>query len=199
MAVHPCVHAYLERLPAGLASYPECLAKASILRDMLATRPLAADDVPPELTELVLHPPPVSSWIPEVWFCTAASAIYGRHFGGRDLDGYVQWIEGFNEVLFRKPLYRVLFALISPSRLVAGAANRWAAFHRGITFELVERTPLSVLVRLDFPPYIYGIEMLHALSAGLRAAIRVAGGHDPSTEIALTTATRAEYWVRWSD
>jgi uncharacterized protein (TIGR02265 family) len=193
------VAAYLEGLPHGLASYPECTAKASLLRDMLATRPLDpdSDSLLEDLRPLIRDPPPVSTWIPEVAFVASAMTVYDEHFGGHDVAGFEQWIVDFNAALFRKPLYRVLFALISPERLVVGATTRWSAFHRGTSLALVERGQRSGLVRVGFPPDLYGTVMLHGFAAGLRAAVVVAGGRDVRTELESIEATSAEYWIRW--
>jgi hypothetical protein len=193
------VAAYLARLPDGLASYSECTAKASLLRDMVETRPLDPD-APTLLEDLrpwIRDPPPVSSWMPEVAFVASALTIYDVHFGGHDLAGFEQWIVAFNTALFRKPLYRVLFALMAPERLVVGATKRWSAFHRGTSLALLERGVCSSLVRVEFPPHLYDRVMLHGLTAGLRAAVLVAGGREATTTLETADATSAEYWIRW--
>lgn len=197
--VHPCVAAYLGRLPAGLDSYPECTAKASLLRDLVDSRPIDpdADCVPDGLRALLRTPPPVSSWIPEVAFVTCRMIVYGRDFGGTDLAGYEAWIHAVNTALLGHALYRVLFAFTSPERLLVGTAKRWSAFHRGTVLSVVEHTPDTALVRIDFPPELYSPEMLHGLAAGLRAAIEVAGARGASTKLASSSPVRGEYWIRW--
>lgn len=199
--VHPSVQAYLDRLPEGLASYPECRAKASLLRDMLASRPLdpTADDLPQGLRALVAAPPPVSSWISEVEFCTASLAIYARHFGGTDMAAYQQWIFTFNTLLFRKPLYRVLFALVSPQRLLVGTEKRWGTFHRGTSLSVVDRGPTSARVRVEYPPHLYGIELLHAFAAALRSAVVVAGARRAFAEVEACGPTHGDLWIRWEE
>lgn len=194
------MRAYVDRLPAGLASYPDCVAKAALLRDILASRPLdaSADDIPDDLRAVIANPPPVSSWLPEVQFVASSLAIYGRYFGGDDLRGFEEWICTRNMALFRKPLYRVLIALMSPERLLVGASKRWTAFHRGTTLTLLEHTPMYALVRLEFPPHLYGSELMHGFAAGMRAAAIVAGGRNVASGLDEPTATSAVYWLRWS-
>lgn len=197
--VHPCVRDYLERLPDGLASYPACLTKVALMRDLLESRPLEADadDVPDGLRPMLANPPPVSSWIPGVHFVAAALAIYARYFGANDLTGYADWICTRNMALFRKPLYRVLIALLSPERLLIGTSKRWNAFHLGTTLSLAEHTQGSARLRIEFPAYLYGAEILHGMSAGLRAAVIVAGGRNVAIGVEEATPTSAEYWLRW--
>jgi hypothetical protein len=197
--LHPCVAQYLDRLPAGLDSYPECIAKASLLRDVVQSRPIDPDGdyVPEGLRALLRTPPPVSSWIPEVAFVTSRMIVYGRDFGGTDIAGYAEWIHAVNTALLRHSLYRVLFAFTAPERLLIGTAKRWSAFHRGTQLVIMEHTPDSALVRIDFPPHLFSPEMLHGFTAGLRAAVTVAGGRDVETELAAIAQTRGEYWIRW--
>jgi hypothetical protein len=198
--IHPCVQAYLARLPDGLASYPECTAKASLLRDLVKSRPLdpEGDEVPDALRSLLRVPPPVSSWIPEVQYVTCRMIVYGRDFGGTDLAGFEQWIHAFNTALLRLPMYRVLFAFTSPERLMVGTAKRWSAFHRGTTLTITEHTPDTARTRIEFPPHLYGPEMVQVFAAGLRAAIEVAGGRGVATQLVASEPSFAEYWIRWN-
>ena len=197
--LHPCAREYVARLPDGLASYPHCVAKAALLRDILGSRPLDpdGDHLPDALRSLVVNPPPVSSWIPEVHFVAISLAIYGRHFGGDDLSAFEEWVCTRNAALFSKPLYRVLIALMSPERLLVGASKRWTAFHRGTTLTLLQHTPELALVRLDFPPELFERVLMHGFAASMRAAAQVAGGRNVRSGLDTATATRAEYWVRW--
>ena len=198
---YPSLDAYVDALPEGSASYPECKAKASLLRDMLASRPIdpEAEDLPVELARIIRDPPPVSMWIPEVSFNAATLAIYDREFGGTDLARFEDWVCDFNAALFRKPLYRVLFLFISPRRLLSNVASRWGAFHRGSTLTLVDLGNDTARLRLQYPSGLFGEVMLHAFGAAWRAAILTAGASSVRSEISRTTATQADYDVRWFD
>jgi hypothetical protein len=198
--VHPCVRDYLETLPDGLASYPECLAKVAIMRDLLESRPLdaSADDVPDALRAMVASPPPVSSWMSEVHFVATSLVMYARYFGASDLAGFEDWICARNVALFRKPLYRVLIALMSPERLLVGTSKRWSAFHLGTTLAVLDHAAGSARLKFGFPPQLYGHIMLCGMSAGLRAAVIAAGGRNVATGVDEATATSAEFWLRWA-
>src|SRR5262245_24327661 len=74
--------AYLAGLPAGLASWPDHVAKASLLRAGLRTRPIdprAITGAPPRLRALVETPPLDSSWITEVEYCALSLLIADVH------------------------------------------------------------------------------------------------------------------------
>lgn len=194
------VHDYLERLPDGLDSYPQCVAKASLLSHALESRPISPPpgSVPEPVQRLIEQPPPVSAWIPEVTFNAAVLAIYDEVFGGTDSKGFEDWVCDMNRQLFASPLYRVLFAFVSPSRLVSLSTSRWSAFHRGSTLTLLEARRDSSRIRLEFPPRLFGRVMLVGFTAGVRAAAMVAGARDASGELGEITDTFAEYTVQWT-
>jgi len=60
---------YLEKLPAGLDSYPTAEAKSSVVAGMLASKGfrerLSPGDVPPQVESMIRNPPRVVAWIPE--------------------------------------------------------------------------------------------------------------------------------------
>jgi hypothetical protein len=197
--IYPNVRAYIDRLPDGLASYPECMAKVALVRDLIESRPLdpSADHVPDELRRMLATPPPLSSWIPEAHFVAMSLTIFARDFGATDFGAFEDWICTRNMALFRKPLYRVLIALMSPERLLVGTSKRWTAFHLGTTLSVIDHGPGSARLKIAFPPHLYGHEMLRGMSAGLRAAVNVAGGRNVAIGIDDETPTSAEYWLRW--
>lgn len=132
----PSVDRYLERLPRGLSSHPECQVKASVYRDALASHGLESviSELPRELRELVLEPPPVSSWVPEVYANSIMMAIRDVHFepGTVGVTAYSEWTRQRNLLLLTRPLYRALFLLLSPERLLKGLQRRWGAFRRAL-------------------------------------------------------------------
>ena len=191
--------AYLDALPDGLASFPECQAKASLLRDMLASKPIApsADRLPSELCDLIRSPPPVSSWIPEVAFNAASMVMYDEHFESKDTARFEAWVFDFNRALFSKTLYRILFLLVSPRRLLTNVPSRWGAFHRGTSLTLIEGGEHRGRLRLEFPSGVFAEPMLHAFGAAWRAAVDTAGGHAVHSKLDDRTDTSAEFTVRW--
>ncbi len=200
MAVHSCVADYLERLPAGLASYPDCRAKGAMLRDLLHSRPLDADapELHDELRSFVRTPPAVSSWMPETAYVALTMTIYGKYFGGSDIARFTQWICDLNVTMFRTPLYRILFVLMSPERLLFGIAKRWNTFHLGSSLTVLERGANAVLLELEYPPHLFSEAMAHAFAGSATAAVQVAGGRNAASHLESVTPTHARYWMRWS-
>ena len=138
----PSVRAYLERLPFGIDSHPECEVKASVLRDALASRALDSDldALPAPVRELVRSLPPVSAWIREVHALVAMLAIRDRYFapGPAGLEEYEVWTRQRN----RAACYRLIASgqlavdplvshVVSPDRaqemygMIAAGGDSW--------------------------------------------------------------------------
>lgn len=154
--------------------------------------------MPEPIATLLRDPPPVSSWLNEVSFHGALLAIYDDAFAGSHMDAFGDWIFESTLELFRKPLYRVLFALVSPSRLIDLSANRWSAFHRGTSLSVIERDGTSARMKLEYPTRLYEPVMLHAVAAGIRAAVTVAGAQEAGCKEDPSTDCSTVYRVSWS-
>jgi hypothetical protein len=197
----PSVSAYLERLPFGIDSHPECEVKASVLRDALASRALDSDldALPAPVRELVRSLPPVSAWVREVHVLVVILAIRDRYFapGPAGLEEYERWTRQRNRALLTRPLYRALFLVVSPERLIEGMQRRWSHFRRGTRIELVERAPRSVVVRVRFPAELYEETMLHGLRGALHAALEAAGARETAIDFERKTPREAWYRLHW--
>lgn len=173
------MESYIASLPDGLASYPEARVKGSLVRSSLTAspRPLTVGmGLPPRLEAIILAPPAASDWIPEAELWALRTCMYDRDFadaGG--MAAYSEWVYGLNLRLLRSPLYRILFAVLSPERLFVGSTNRWSAFHKGTSMEDVQATRGRGRFRLKTPPYLVpDIGRIGAESAH-RAALELAG------------------------
>ena len=114
---------YLAGLPAGLDSFPDCLAKGSVLRSTLAQQPIEelASRLPESLRLLVTDPPVDSEWMSETRFVAIYHAVADlRGFTDADI---LMWARERNRALFRNPAYRILMAVSSPGTLIRGAAS----------------------------------------------------------------------------
>ena len=106
---------YLAGLPAGLDSFPECLAKGSVLRSTLVQQPVErlATRLPASLRPLVTDPPVDSEWMSEVKFVAIYHAV--SDLQGLSDDEVLSWARERNRALFRNPAYRILMAVSSPA------------------------------------------------------------------------------------
>jgi hypothetical protein len=169
------MEAYLAALPRGLAAYPSCQQKSAILRTFM-TAEIAhhiEGALPPELRGLVTHPPPVTAWIPEV----QATALYlaGRDAMGSD-EEYVEMAYVLNRKLLSGVLYRALFAFVSPTRVLTGAASRWGQLHRGTDLRALKVTDTDAVLRLTGPPNHIPQVLALAYGTAFRAVLELTGG-----------------------
>lgn len=181
-AAFPSVAEYLDLLPMGCDSYPECVAKASFLRQALKDKPttVARGSLPAPIAGLLLSPPPVTAWIPEAHFNAAMFALRDIHFpGAQGREGFRAWTHELAASLYRTQLYRVLFLVMSPLRLLHGVEARWGAFHRGgVDLRCTEASGRRASFRLTYPDFLYWDLSIVGISTSLSAAIEAAGGHD---------------------
>lgn len=193
----PSLAAYLRPLPAGLASFPECQVKAVFVHSVLSDYPLqqASEQLPAGLAELLQHLPPSTAWISEVHFHALLRVLRDLYFATDA--ALVAWSYGSQYKLLGGPLYRVMFALLSPERVVRLAPQRWAHFHRGLWLEVTAASGRA-MGTLHHPPYLYQ-RLDHELSlAGMRAVIELAGGRSVRTDIEDTSPTQSRSLLTWT-
>jgi hypothetical protein len=194
----PAITSYLNRLPAGIASYPECSVKASVFRNGITSKPLGPEiALPSEVRALVDHPPVVSAWVPEVHFNVLALAIRDTHFDAGDLDGYLAWVLDQNRRLLGTPLYRAAFLLISPERLLTGVGRRWATFRRGTELRIHQQARNEAEVRLLTPPFLQPLLVIQAMTMAFRAALERSGARDPRGEGKVLSSTENAFRFTW--
>lgn len=85
--------------------------------------------LPDELADIILSPPEASEWVPEVRLITLMTVLRDVAFG--DDDGYDACMRGMLSSVLAGPMYRVLFALISPNRMAVKGEDEWTRMHRG--------------------------------------------------------------------
>ncbi len=196
----PSLESYLARLPNGLESYPEMGAKASLVRQIIADSPfpLASAGLPPALDALVRSPPLAHDWVHEVEFWALSLCIYDRAFAGHGgIRLYDAWSYARNRQLLGGPLYRILFAVLSPERLFAGAAQRYATFHRGTVMSDFQGSKGRAAFRLTTPPDVLP-ELAHVvLAAAFRAVLDVTGAQGCEVKAHAASPQVVEFMATW--
>jgi len=193
----PRTQEYLARLPDGLNSYPDAVVKGSLVRGIseFKTERFASRPLPSQLQAWIDAPPLASQWVSETRLVAFGIAVRESYF---DTDGeYLAWTELPLTKTLRSPLYRVLFALLSPGRLVKSGSKRWGALRRGTSRELLERNENGNLGRIVFPPDLYDALYLSALLGALRIVYTMSGAQDPSVEIVESSSEFVVTEVRY--
>lgn len=199
-ARYPTLDAYLDQVPRGFDSFPSCLIKASVIRDALNNKPLADDpSLPAPIRAFLQNPPPVSSRVPEVLSNAMLLTLYDVHFGALGRQAAWDWMHAATYKLLRTPLYRILFAVLSPERLLSGLAQRWQAFRRGSELIMTDKNAGSARLKLVFPAGLHTDLTLDLLSAAIQAAIDCSGARSVNVEVQARSAGEAVFACRWSN
>lgn len=128
-ARYPRTAAYLDQLPEGLESFPECRAKASVPRTVYSFAEHEPSGLPPALQAELDAPSPTSSWIAQCQVLALILALVeAQGLAGED-EG--RWIRGAAGRLFSSPMYKLLMWAATPRLMFKGANIRWSAFFRG--------------------------------------------------------------------
>jgi hypothetical protein len=194
----PHLDAYLAGLPDGLRSHPHCQQKASIIREFLDHHPTLlreTRDAPESLRALLVWPPAMDAWVSEVVASAAFALARDRLFDSDEAFG--EAVFRFNQRLFDKAMYRLLMALVSPSRMIKLAATRWAAFHRGSQMKGTILGKGSARVDLAFPTGLFGAAHAVQYAAVVRAAMHAAHANGCRVTLQLRTATQYAFAVDW--
>lgn len=192
----PTVARYLDQLPSGIDSYPQYQAKASLLHSVLADHSLVsvADALPSVLSEMIIRPPPLSGWLSEVHFRCIIRVVLDAFF--RDRRKFVTWSYDAQHKLLSGPVYGLLFTLLSPERGLKVGATRWAAFHKGMTVDIVPGEH-SGRVTFRFAAHLFD-DLDHEVTlAGLRVAIELMGARGVRVMERTETATSASALMQW--
>jgi hypothetical protein len=194
----PHTAAYLDDLPAGFASHPQCesLAETHDGAVEIVRAEISPDRLPPEVLRLVAGEYG-KGWFPEV-IGMAAEMLVADVLGD---DEYRRWCYDDALQLFQRPIIRHLMRLVSPTLVVMGARSRWGAVHRGTALESkpVRREAGRVIAEssLTFPVSHYPPLFLEALAHSFRAAIEGARGANVDSVLAHHEPGLARYLVSW--
>ncbi len=192
----PTMEAFLAALPEGLGSYPDCQQKATVFRQFIGneTRRDIEAALPPDLIGLLESPPAPTEWISEVH----VTAIYlAQRDSMASEDAFLEYTYLQNRRLLSSPLYRVLFAVAAPKRVLDGAAGRWARMHRGTELSMRQVEPQEAVLRLSGPPHLIPRTIALAYGTAYRAALELAGGLDVAVDCGEPGARGYTFRARW--
>lgn len=195
----PSLEAYLRQVPDGFDSFPQCSLKASVIRDALSSKPIADDpSLPTPIRAFLQNPPPVSTLVPEVLSNAMLFVLYDVHFGALGQQAMCDWLHASTVQLLRTPLYRILFAVMSPERLLTGVAQRWSAFRRGSELTLTDKKDGFARLRLVHPAGLHTDLTVFLLTAGFRAAIDCSGAREVRVDVEGRSLSEAFFACHYS-
>ena len=191
---------YLACLPDGVNSYPDVVVKASTFTAAFADKPvpIKRGQVPAPIEKLILNPPFVSAWVPEVQMISIFNLFGDYHFEGRGgTAAFLDWIYAQNQKLLGGKLYRALFWFLTPEQVFRGVEQRWNAFRRGTSLIIVERSERYAVFEFRYPRHMHDDEGLLAVGAALRLAGEAAGAKSTTLELLDVTPTSGRLRLHW--
>lgn len=197
----PTAAAFVRGLPSGFDSYPACLVKGSVMRELVLTQAFAeiALSVPDPLKVYVEQPPIATAWVSEVHFHVMIHAVADRFAKkGQPHAAFIEWVDKQNRLLFAHPLYRVIFFVMSPERLFKAADKRWSALRRGTSLEILSTGARSAEFKVTHPPRLYTPLMAEVRASSFRIAAECAGAKNPTVTLAPCPPGETRFVARWS-
>lgn len=200
MTDFPALDVWLGGLPHGLASYPSCQVKGTMVRAVLrdGVHERFAAKLPRELRQWVETPPLATQWVSEVEQLGLILAAYDGQFaaaGGEP--AFLAWAQRGSQQALTGPVYKVMFAVAGPGLLLQGMSRRWSNLRRGTSLDLVGQGAGWAEVEMRFEPRLYDDLLLRVRGRTFLAAVETAGGKDVAVSILSARETVARYRVTW--
>ena len=121
---------FIDSLPDGLRSFPEARGRMSLFRSLYELT--SAEHIDDRL-RAVMAQTSDDDWQSEV-VCAAIVSAFADECG--DESDFLARMLEHNLEIYRRPLFRGLMFVMSPTLVLMGAAKRWGAFHEGSSLEV---------------------------------------------------------------
>jgi len=191
---------YVERLPNGLLSLTDCLAKRDIYATAATSFPqLVEQPMPSQVRDLLRNH---DGWAAESVGTCLSMMI--RDFCFDDDAAFREYNKKEVRELYRRPTYRMLMLVMSPSLVVMGAAKRWDAFHKGSKLHSGKTSKNALSGRfeaqldLEAPEALYPPLTLDVYGDAFVLAIEAAGAKDVAFERGARDKGRIPFRLSWT-
>jgi hypothetical protein len=194
---YPSLARYLDALPDGLASYPECKTRGTLVSSAVFGHVASSfpRGLPAPLRALIVAPPLPGAWVPAVHSDAVFFAICDRHHPTGD--EVLAWTRERTLRTAQSKMYRALTRIVGPGMLLRMVGHTHAMFQRG-TEMTATSIPGGMKLVLSHPPYLHcGLNHL-ANVAMIEALIGLATTSQAQVEMPTSAPTYAEYLARWS-
>jgi hypothetical protein len=194
----PTLAAYIRSLPHGLASYPECKTKGTVVRSALDDAGLAAhlEALPDEVGELVRSPPTITAWVPAVLSDSVFHAACD--LACFDEEAVIRWSYERSVRVGGWRVYRQLLSVAGPRFFLRMAERTHALFQKGTDAQVVDLEANRCRVLFTHPPHLHS-PLNQASNVGLlRAAIELVGGADVTCRMTESDERHAVFVCTWT-
>lgn len=194
----PELASYLEQLPHGIDSYPECATKASLIRSSLDGHPFQPDweQLPEPLRETLRSPPLPVVWAPAVLAKAVFCVIADTYYPSAEL--VREWSHKRGLRLANSATYRVLTRVAGVRNLLRATGRVNDMFQRGSGLR-VETHQLGATLRLSHPKHLHPPLSHIANQAGFLAILETTGAKDVAVDLTRSDPYGAVYELRFTD
>jgi hypothetical protein len=189
---------YLERLPNGLGSYPDCRSKGILIRSTAEAVPFheSWNELPAAIANAFRSPPLPTAWVSTVLtnavHCVIADTYYPVPAA------LLSWNYERTKRLSATPMYRMFAQLAGLKNFLRGAVKVHSFFIQGtdlgITFSAGGAT-----ITLEHPPYLHGGVVHLANEAVFRATLESAGATRVLVKMTESSPERAVFEASWAE
>jgi hypothetical protein len=193
---YPQLAEYLLQLPAGIASYPECTSRGTLVVSAIEGHDVAQlpEGLPPEILALLDKPPLPGTWVPAVYSDAVFYALVDTFYP--DENEMLRWTTERTLRTAKSKMYRALTRVAGPTMLLRMVGKTHGMFQRGTTMH-ASAAPQGMDLRLEHPPYLHGGFNHRSNTAMIDALLRLTAASDVRVEMSESTPTHAEYRARW--
>lgn len=192
----PRVSAYLESLPDGFDSYPECRIIGGMVRALVRERPeLDLDRLPDQLRWMMDNPPGPTQFIPEVRLVAFTLAMTELAFESDA--AMLDWAEERMWDLLGGTLGWIDLADPSPEKLAEMSDQAWKTVRRGTEREIVEFGDGYNVGRVTYPKNLIPEFYAEILARGILAGYRHSKAAAPRVELLEWSPVESTYRVTY--
>jgi hypothetical protein len=195
----PNITAYINSLPAGLDSYPDCAVKADVHEDLANEFPDLKNYDLPEIMKQYVNGEHPSEWLPETVGNGLLLAVRDAFFNSDD--AFLNWATTKTINLFNKPVYRLMMHVFSTSLIIMGAAKRWGNFHQGSSLHVKPVKKIEgrskTVATLTYPPHLFSGLIIPQVANVYLAVLKTNNAEDPQVVHKEKSDTEASFFVSW--
>ena len=193
----PSAQRYLEQLPQGLASYPECQVKGAVFNGMITELTDAhIASLPDEVRAVAESGLLATGWLPEAYYGVVVATARDVRYGGSSQAHHRGSVER-NLQMFHSKMYYRLMKVLSLETLVRRSPSLWEHFHRGTVIELRWLEGRRGELEVRFPPGLFLEEQVLVISGAIQASLMFNGAADARMEITELTRSSAILTGSW--
>lgn len=151
--------------------------------------------MPATVERELLVPTLPGSWTQTVPYIGATLAV--RDFACESDEHFLETMRAFTRDLYSSPMYKLLFFVSSPSRLLRGVSDRWSHFHRGSRLRLLDPRERGATFAITHPPGLFHPLIDRMWGDTIAVALQAAGAEGATQTPSRAGPGEVRYEIEW--